>query len=88
MLIAEPLLSGLETLNKMVTKVFDTIRSFEAGRFVELSGSAEVKFQSSSVDVPLLGCWALDWGSGVFEGWIDEAKLNIEEGAEAGMLCC
>lgn len=54
MLTTVPLLSGLESLNLVVTKVFDTNKSFDAGKSVGSSGSAEAKSQTSSVDAPLL----------------------------------
>ena len=85
-LTTEPLLSGLESLKQIVTEVFDTVNSFEVGRFVESSGSAEVKFQSSSFDAPLL-CGVSDWELGDFGGWADVPKLKIEDGADDGRFC-
>ena len=51
---SESLLPGLDTWKAILTDVFETIRSFEGGREVLSSGKAEVKFQSSSTDAPLL----------------------------------
>ena len=54
--IVEPFLSGLDTSKEMLTPVFDTSKSLVIGKLALSSGSAEVKSQSSSADVPLL-CW-------------------------------
>lgn len=52
--ITESLLTGLDNLNDMLTEVFDTVNSLVLGKVPLLSGSAEVKSQSSSADAPLL----------------------------------
>lgn len=52
--ITELLLTGLDNLKEMLTEVFDTVNSLVLGKVPLLSGSAEVKSQSSSADAPLL----------------------------------
>lgn len=56
------LLTGLDNLNEMLTEFVDTVNSLVLGKLSLLSGSAEVKSQSSSADAPLLCRGGLGWG--------------------------
>ena len=47
-------LAVLDALKTILTDVFETINSLRDGRLEGSSGRAEVKFQSSSADAPLL----------------------------------
>lgn len=68
--MTESLSAGLDTAKEMVTAVLETRRRLMVGREVVSSGSAELKFQSSSVEVPL-ACWGGGCGA-------DGEKLNSE----------
>ena len=83
--MAELMLPGLSTRKSILTEVFETIKLLWAGSSEPSSGSAEVKSQSSSADVPLVGCCglAVSWlcGTAVF----GDAKSNKDgDGAGAG----
>ena len=54
--IAESTASALSTRKSILTEVFETINSLWAGSSEPSSGSAEVKSQSSSAEVPLVAC--------------------------------
>lgn len=45
---------GLDTVKEILTAVFETIRFFVLGNEEPSSGKAELKFQSSSEDSPLV----------------------------------
>lgn len=62
--------------------MLETLTSFVEGKLVS-SGSAEVKFQSSSLLVPLTG--GMVEGEGVVGG-LGEAKLNMDGDGEAVAL--
>lgn len=82
MATAESPLSALCTTNAMVTEVLETTRLLEVWRLDPSSGSAEVKFQSSSADAPLLaGCESGTGWLGATEGFWD-ANSNKEGGGE------
>lgn len=77
--MAELVLPGLSTRKSILTEVFETIKLLWAGSSELSSGSAEVKSQSSSADVPLVVCcgFAAGWlcGTAVF----GVAKSNKDE---------
>lgn len=54
--IAEFILPGLSTRKSILTEVFETVKLLWAGSSEPSSGSAEVKSQSSSADVPFVAC--------------------------------
>ena len=54
--IEESELSSLSTRKSILTEVFETIKLFCVGSSEPSSGSAEVKFQSSSAGAPLVTC--------------------------------
>ena len=53
--MAESVVSGLSTRKSILTEVSETVKLLCAGSSPS-SGSAEVKFQSSSADEPLVTC--------------------------------
>ena len=51
--MAESVVSALSTRKSILTEVFETVKLLWAGSSEPSSGSAEVKSQSSSAEVPL-----------------------------------
>ena len=78
--MTEPSSLGRDTLKRMFTDVFETVKTLEVGKLSDKifsSGNADAKFQSSSIDDPLVG---FTDAMGTCTGWVFGEKSKSEAG--------